>query len=80
MAEAFWINPHGKQQEVSRHSFTEGEDYAVWLWLELHPTTGGKLIGSIDPSAGMGEFIGKWQVRLYLDGELIAQQVFFVAC
>lgn len=35
---------------------------------------------TLSRKAGMEEFIGRWQVRLYLDGEFIIQQAFIVAC
>ena len=80
-AEAHWKNPKGRLQQVSSHEFTTGgKPYAVWLWLKLLPSTGGELFGDIDPSIGMGEFFGRWKVKLYLDGEFIAERVFYVAC
>ena len=80
-AEAHWKNPKGKLQQVSSHEFTTGgKPYAVWLWLKLLPSTGGELFGDIDPSIGMGEFFGRWKVKLYLDGEFVAERVFYVAC
>jgi len=52
----------------------------VWFWLKLRPGTGGRLLSSIDPSAGMEDFIWLWSVKFYLDGELVARRTFFVSC
>jgi hypothetical protein len=80
-AEAHWKNPKDKLQQVSRHQFTtKSKDYNIWLWLKLHPSTGGKLFGDLDPSFGMGEFFGNWSVKLYLNDELVATKAFYVVC
>ncbi len=81
-AEVVWINPDGRVQDHAAHSFRFG-DYKkemVWFWLKLRPGTGGRLLSSIDPSAGMEDFIGLWSVKFYLDGELVARRTFFVSC
>jgi len=80
-AMAEWFIPKGKLQEVSTHKFvTKGEDYALWLWLELAPDTVGDLFGSVVPSLGMEGFIGRWKVRFYMDDEFVAEKIFFVIC
>lgn len=80
-AMAEWFSPKGSLQEVSEHKFvTKGENYALWLWLELYPDTMGDLLGSVSPSLGMEEFIGRWKVRFYLDDEFVVEKVFFVIC
>lgn len=79
LIEGFWYNPAGKQQEYTRYEFSfRGQP--VWLWLKLHPSTGGRLFGGIDPGAGMGEFIGKWKVTIYLDGKFLKTLFFYVTC
>ncbi len=74
-----WINPKGKHQDYSNLEFSES-NYRVWFWLKLKPAFGGELLKSIDHSFGMEEFMGKWTVKLYLDGKWISNQVFYVAC
>jgi hypothetical protein len=75
--EAFWYNPVGKRQEYTRYEFTGNRAY---LWLELHSSFGGGLFGRIDPSAGMSDFIGRWEVRLYLDERFLERKGFYVIC
>ena len=70
--EASWVNPKEKQQEYTKYEFTGNY---VWLWLNLHPATGGKLFGGIDPSAGMGDFIGRWKVSLFLNDKFLGEKV-----
>ena len=76
--EGVWFNPSGKQQEYTRYKFTVDEktQQSAWLWIELHPASG----KFIDPFAGMGKFVGKWKVVLYLDGELLGKKIFYVLC
>lgn len=77
--EAFWNNPKGKQQEYTKYDFKASrEKEVVWLWIELHPASGAKILRSIDPSFGMEDFIGKWIVTLYLDGKFLIEKVFYV--
>lgn len=78
-AYAVWFRPDGREQDRASHA-VEGADARFWFWLRLTPSFGGKLLKSIDPSYGMGEFIGFWRVDLYLDEKVIATKVFFVAC
>ena len=74
-----WINPKGKRQDYSNLKFSES-NYRVWFWLKLKPAFGGKLLKSFDPSFGMDEFIGEWNARLYLDGEIVSTKHFYVVC
>ncbi|MBI5874563.1 MAG: hypothetical protein HZB81_01735 [Deltaproteobacteria bacterium] len=77
MIEAIWIRPDGKRQEHTRY---ESAGNRAWLWLELHPSFGGKLFGAIDQSAGMDEFIGEWKLKVYLDGKFLERKSFYVIC
>lgn len=78
-ASVFWINPNGKQQEYSNFRFKGGNKSVVWFWLKLHPAKS-KVFKTIVPSSGMEQFIGNWMVRLYLDGEIVAANRFYVVC
>ncbi len=80
-AEVVWINPGGRPQDRASHRFFAGDStQMVWFWLKLRPGTGGRFLSAIDPSAGMEEFIGFWNVKFFLDGELVAERSFFVSC
>ena len=74
-----WINPKGLRQSNYSHRFKD-ENYHAWFNLKLNPAFGGQFLKALDPSVGMGEFIGRWNARFYLDGKLIADKVFYVAC
>lgn len=74
-----WINPKGLRQSNYSHRFQEG-NYHAWFNLKLNPAFGGRFLKALDPSAGMDGFIGRWSVRFYLDGKLIADKAFYVAC
>ena len=75
--EAFWYNPAGQRQEYTKYEFIG--NYAQ-LWLELHPSFGGKLFSGIDPTAGMSDFIGEWKVKVYFDERFLERKVFYVVC
>ncbi len=74
-----WINPKRLRQSNYSHRFNAG-NYHAWFNLKLHPAFGGRFLKALDPSAGMGEHMGMWGARFYLDGKLIADKVFYVAC
>jgi len=74
-----WINPKGLRQSNYSHRFKE-VNYHAWFNLKLDPAFGGRFLKTLDPSAGMDEFIGRWSVRFYLDGKLIVDKMFYVAC
>lgn len=81
-ARAYWERPDGRLQHVSTHEFnsTSDESRSVNLWIELQPATGGAIFDSIDPSIGMGSFIGGWSVDIYIDGRPYLRDSFYVAC
>ena len=78
-AYAVWFRPDGREQDRANYA-VEGADARFWFWLRLSPSFGGKLLKPIDPSYGMGEFIGPWRVDLYLDDKAVATKVFSVVC
>jgi len=71
-----WIKPGGGVQETFRKKFhSPGGNYRCWSWLEL---TGDDLLPfSIGP-LGTGRFLGKWKVRVYLNGVLLNSKEFEV--
>lgn len=79
--EAIWKNPNGKKQEHTAYQFEAAKEKEnIWLWIELHPSFGGKLFGAIGHSLGVENFIGRWIVKLYLDGNFLEKKTFYVIC
>ncbi len=71
-----WINPLGNAQETFRKDFrSPGGRYRCWSWLvlrgeELFPV-------SIGPF-GIGRFLGRWGIRVYLDDLFLTGSDFMV--
>ena len=68
--EYYWINPKGKTQEYYKQDFvvSRGNRYNVWSWLRLRE---GEFIIST-------EFVGRWSVQVFFDGEFITEESFRV--
>lgn len=79
--EAIWRGPRGKDQEHTEYPFTAvRQKERVWVWLKLHRSPEAALVQFANPSAGMDEFIGKWKIRLLLNGKPVASKEFSVLC
>jgi hypothetical protein len=79
--EAVWRDPAGKDRERTRYPFWVGRDQErIWVWLKLHRPTEAALVQFLNPSAGMDEFIGEWQIHLLLDDQPLGIQKFKVLC
>lgn len=78
---AIWINPSNSTEQIATHDFqTSSGKYFGWLWLKLNPPTGSAILGDLSPNNGMSDFIGFWNVYLYLDDEKIDYKTFQVTC
>ncbi|MDH3637222.1 MAG: hypothetical protein OES09_01995 [Gammaproteobacteria bacterium] len=78
---AVWRDPHGVERERTQYPFrVRGDRERIWVWLKLHRSQGAALVQFVDPSAGMGEFVGNWQIQLFIDGKSLAKQDFTVLC
>lgn len=78
---ATWRNPAGEDQEHTKYPFQLiGGSARLWVWLKLHRSTEAAVVQFLNPSAGMDEFIGKWEIQLYIDGKLISKRQFDVLC
>ncbi len=79
--EVRWIDPGNKQRERTRYQFhTSGDTERLWAWLKLHQSTAASLASFIDPSIGMGDFIGDWTIKVFIDGKPIGERQFKVVC
>lgn len=79
--DAVWRDPQGTERERTQFPFWVKRDRErLWVWLKLHRAKGASLLQFVDPSAGLSEFIGKWQVKLFIDGKRISKQEFIVLC
>lgn len=78
---ATWRNPAGEDQEVTEYPFEVTNGYArVWVWLKLHRSGEAAIVQFMNPSAGMEEFVGMWELDMRVDGERVAKQSFEVIC
>lgn len=78
---ATWRNPAGDDQEVTRYDFQVTKGYArVWIWLKLHRSGEAAIVQFMNPTAGMEEFIGMWELHVKVDGDTVAKKTFEVIC
>lgn len=78
---AIWRNPAGEDQEVTKYQFQTNNGYArVWVWLKLHRSGEAAIVQFMNPSAGMEEFVGMWELRVQVDGKDIGKKAFEVLC
>lgn len=79
--DAVWRDPRGKDREHTEYEFiVSNDDERIWVWLKLHRSTEAALVSFMNPSAGMDEFIGEWEITLLVDGKPIGKQSFTVLC
>ncbi len=78
---AVWRDPHGQERERTEYPFRVHRDRErIWVWLKLHRSPEAALVQFVDPGAGLGEFVGDWEVQLFIDGKSISKQNFTVIC
>ena len=78
---ATWRNPAGEDQEHTQYEFETFEGSArLWVWLKLRASAEASIVKFLNPSAGMDEFVGQWEIRLQIDGKPIAKKTFKVLC
>lgn len=78
---ATWRNPAGDDQEVTKYDFQVTNGHArVWIWLKLHRSGEAAIVQFMNPSAGMEEFVGMWELHIRVDGEPVAKKSFEVVC
>lgn len=78
---ATWRNPSGEDQEVTKYDFQVTNGYArIWVWLKLQRSGEAAIVQFMNPSAGMDEFVGDWELDIQVDGERVGKQSFEVLC
>ena len=79
--DALWRDPSGKDREHTAYEFTVNDNTTrLWVWLKLHRPMEAALAAFMNPSAGMDEFIGKWELRVAIDDKQINMKSFSVLC
>ena len=79
--DAVWLDPLGKDREHTTYEFmVYGNTTKLWVWLKLHRSMEAAVVAFMNPSAGMDEFIGKWELRIAIDGQPIEKKSFSVNC
>ena len=79
--DAVWRNPAGKDREHTAYEFTAHDGTArLWVWLKLHRSMEAAVVAFMNPSAGMDEFIGEWELRVAIDSKPIDVKSFSVLC
>lgn len=79
--DAVWRDPHGKDREFTEYEFqTHAEQERIWVWLKLHRPAEAALVSFLNPSAGMDEFIGQWELRLAIDNKPLETKNFNILC
>lgn len=71
-----WFRPDGRHQEVTESKFSviTSKEVNTSMWLKL------KKAKSLMPESGWDDFIGKWNVDIYLNLEFLGRKNFFVIC
>ncbi len=79
--DAQWQDPRGSDREHTKYPFkATRKKERIWVWLKLHRAPEAALVQFANPSAGMDEFIGRWKLRLLLNGKPLATKEFNVLC
>jgi len=79
--DAIWRDPHGKDREHTKYEFmVHGDLERIWVWLKLHKSAEAAFVSFLNPSAGMDEFIGEWELHLSIDDDPIDKKSFSVMC
>jgi hypothetical protein len=78
---AVWRNPRGADQERTKYPFQLIAGGArLWVWIKLHRSAEAAAVKFLNPSAGMEEFIGEWEIEISVDEKTIAKKNFEVIC
>jgi len=75
-----WIDPSGRRREQTTYSFHRAGNIRIMVWLKLHPPTGATLLSAFNPALGMGEFIGRWEIKMRVDQSPVMHKWFSVLC
>ena len=79
--DAVWRDPRGKDREHTVYEFmVHNNTERIWVWLKLHRSMEAALVAFMNPSAGMDEFIGEWELHLAIDSKPIDKRSFSVLC
>ena len=74
-------DPRGKDREHTEYEFmVHSNAQRIWVWLKLHRSMEAALVAFMNPSAGMDEFIGEWELHVAIDSEPIDKESFSVLC
>lgn len=76
---ALWFKPDGKQQDQIDLKFTSnGPKTENWVSLEFHDLFKEKY--PVGPDLTSARLIGRWSVKVLLDGNLLEEMNFYVNC
>jgi len=78
---AVWRNPSGEDQEVTEYPFhlIDGR-MRIWVWLKLHRAAGSSWLQGLNPSGGLEEFAGEWQLIVRIDEQRVGRERFELIC
>jgi len=78
---ATWRNPSGEDQEHTEYPFQLiGGNVRIWVWLKLHRDSGFSMFQGINPTGGLEEFAGQWQLKIRIDDTPVARKRFELVC
>ena len=76
-----WKDPSGEERERTEYPFTVTlKDTRLWSWLSLSASKGAAMIQWINPAAGLEEFVGPWNVEIFINRKKISTKSFEVVC
>ncbi len=83
--EVEWLDPNQRQRERTEYPFTVPDPSIqpttrLWSWLRLKRGAGAGLFQWINPSAGLEDLIGIWQLKVSINGKEVAKSDFEVSC
>ena len=76
---AIWVNPDGEEENSFDINFTAGGK-RISNWINLNFTNLEKKVGIFSSDTSRGRLNGKWQVKLFLDGEFLETKFFEIVC
>ncbi len=77
-----WVDPEGSTRERTEYDFHVSDKPVtkLWAWLELSRARGAGIIQWLNPAAGLEEFIGEWELELFVNGKRLNKGAFEVSC
>jgi hypothetical protein len=80
-----WLDPSSRHRERTEYPFSVPDPNIqpttrLWSWIRLKRGAGAGLFQWINPTAGLEDLIGIWELKVAVNGDQVATQNFEVSC